>query len=101
MAHATFAGIRECFDGGTTGSAAAHGRRAAALAGVEQDVKATAGEHYLHERSLDRRAVRGRNGCERPSQIAAFSESDAAKARKDRRGTASHFGRRPEPIRVG
>ena len=101
MAHATFAGIREYFDRGTTGSATAHSRRAAALAGVEQDVAATAGEHYLHERSLDRRAVRDRNGYERPSQIAAFSKSDAAKARKDRCGTASHFGGRPEPIRMG
>jgi hypothetical protein len=35
IAHATFTGIRKCFDGGTTGSATAHGSRAAALAGVE------------------------------------------------------------------
>src|SRR6516165_4203701 len=35
LAHATFAGIRKYFDGGTTGSATAHGRRAAALAGVD------------------------------------------------------------------
>src|SRR5579864_2988000 len=70
--------------GGTTGPATAHGRKAAALAGVEQDAKATVGEHYLHEGSLDRRAVRDRNGYERSSQIAAFSKSDAAKARKDR-----------------
>jgi hypothetical protein len=60
MAHATFAGIRKYFDGRATGSATAHGRTAAALAGVEQDAKRTVGEHYLHERSLDRRAVRDR-----------------------------------------
>src|SRR5437588_5160690 len=35
LAHAAFAGIRWCFDRGTIGSAAAHGRRAAALARVE------------------------------------------------------------------
>src|ERR1700740_781740 len=35
LAHAAFAGIRGYFDTGTIGSAAAHGRRAAALARVE------------------------------------------------------------------
>src|SRR5262249_37181233 len=84
VAHATFAGIRKYFDGGTTGSTTAHGRRAAALAGTEQHAKATVGEHYLYERSLDRRAVRGRNGYEPLYRIKAFSKSDAAKARKQR-----------------
>src|SRR6266702_1848718 len=35
LAHAAFVGIREYFDRGTIGSAAVHGRRVAALAGVE------------------------------------------------------------------
>ena len=76
--------IRKYFDGGTTGPATAHGRRAAALAGVEQDAKATVGEHYLHEGSPDRRAVRDRNGYERPSQIATLPAGAARKARKYR-----------------
>jgi AraC family transcriptional regulator len=42
------------------------------------------GKHYLHQRGVDRRLVRSRYGYERPSQIAAFPASNAAKTRKDR-----------------